>query len=126
MLSLAASLGEFCATARLVPAPPGLLFSLLCNDFIQHTGVGVVEIFGAQYSLMREVIPGFERSTAKMGLIALAAHCGRFIFHRLLQPHLNGPDRVLEDDGASLLIDTRDGGVESSTTSHADHPPSIC
>lgn len=126
MLSLAASLGEFCAPARLVPAPPGLLFSLLGNDFIQHTGVGVVEIFGAQYSLMCEVIPGFERSTTKMGLIALAAHSGRFIFPRLLQPHLNGPDHDLDDDAASLLIDTSDGGSECSTTSHADHPPSIC
>ena len=50
-----------------------------------------------------------------MGLIAVAAHCGRFIFPCLFQPHLNGPDRVLDDDDASLLIDTRNWGFESST-----------
>lgn len=40
-----------------------------------------------------------------VGSYSLACRC----------PHLNGPDRVLDDVAASLLIDTPDGGWKSPT-----------
>ena len=76
--------------------------------FNQCNGFGVARNLGAQHSLMYEANSGFERSTSSNGLID--AHSGRFIFPRFSQPTSNGPDRLLDDIDASLLINSRRGG----------------